>query len=232
MRYSRFVVLAVVSAVLVLGFAQSALAQKTWQVKQLTSAPYEHDNLAISGDRLVWQEQTPGGPLWTWTPSEATHTISNDDAVVGRSSVDGNRVAWIGYFTATGHSLRVWTAGSGETSIATLYSYTGDVNAPKISGTRVAWVDTPLGETASHVYSRNLTESSVTTVSDNIYSIYDPISLSGNRIAWDCSTDGHSNNIFTRVVGRRWAAATHYPHRRLRCGLLTGGVRGPSGLGR
>ena len=201
MRCSRFVGLVFFTAVLVLVFAGSAFAAKTWQVKQLTSAPYNHDNLAISGDRLVWREQTPGAPLWTWTPSETTHTISNDDAIASQPSVDGNRVVWLGYFTATGYSPRVWTAGSGETSIATLYSYTGDVNAPKISGTRVAWVDTPLGETASHVYSRDLSESSVTTVSDNIYSIYDQISLSGNRIAWDCSTDGHSNNIFTRVVG-------------------------------
>ncbi|MDR3687249.1 MAG: hypothetical protein P4L93_09870 [Coriobacteriia bacterium] len=201
MRHFRFAIFAVVSALLVLGFAQSALAQKTWQVTQLTSAPYEHDNLALSGDRVVWREQTPGGPLWTWTPTEATHTISNDDAVATAPSVDGNRVVWTGYFAATGYSQRVWTAGSGESSVAPVYSFGGDPNAPKISGTRVAWVDRPNGDLISHVYSRDLDETSVTVVSNNTWPIYDPISVSGNRIAWDCSTDGHSNNIFTRVVG-------------------------------
>lgn len=210
MRCARF---AVLSAVLVFAFAASAFASPAgWTVTQLTSSAAAQLRPQVSGDRVVWYD-TSNNSVRTWKSGEATQQVSADgDTILGNPAVSGDSIAWLASRPSVGHFYYVWTPSSGAATAATEYVFdNADQDSPKISEDRIAWVDRPEGETVSHVYTWKIGESAPTTISTNNYSIYDPIALSGNRVAWDCSVDGHANDIFTRDMnaGDQVVVASH-----------------------
>jgi hypothetical protein len=201
MRHARLVCVALCSAMLMLACAGSAFADPAgWKITQLTSGASAQLDAYVSGDRVVWHDTSPGGGICTWKSGEASQTLSaGDDGILGAPAVSGDRVVWLGVKSGVGHTIHMWTAGSGIATVAPEFRFTDSVrDAPLVSGDRVAWVDQPDGVSVAHVYTWKVGDSAPATASTNAYSIYDPIGISGNRLVWDCSTDGHAVDIYTR----------------------------------
>jgi hypothetical protein len=201
MRCLRITILGLVTAMLVLVFAGSAFAAPAgWtvsQVSSMTGGVYAY-SVAVSGDRVVWVQQVPGGNVWMWRPTEPARQISQDPDIGSEPVISGDRVAWLGYDAAQAmRVVRTWTPSSGVTTVAACPTVSSNMG-PAISGHHIVWSTQISPSPALQVYEWT-PPSTVATVSASSDWVHDP-RVGGTRVAWYESSGGHSQ-VYTRASG-------------------------------
>jgi hypothetical protein len=191
----RIPVLLLVCATLLSFSAGTALAAPvSWTTTQVTYGALSHNEVDVSGDRIVWRNGSGYDGISTWKPGDATPTlIPTGGGAVIEPRVSGDRVAWWNVNSGPTH-IDTWKLGdSAETTVAPMHGESGDM---RLDGDRIVWRDTT--DAWSHVFTWKADGSLPATVSGT-YQAYEP-QVSGERIAW-YESDGSAYQIFTSVVG-------------------------------
>jgi hypothetical protein len=173
----------------------------SWTTTQVTHGALNHDEVDLSGDRIVWRNGSGYDGISTWKPGEATPTlIPTGGAAVIEPRVSGDRIAWWNAGGGPTH-IDTWKLGdSAETTVASMHGASGDM---QVDGDRIVWRDTT--DAWTHVFTWKASDSEPTTLSGT-YDASGP-QVSGDRVAW-YQSDGSMDQIFTSVVGSPTAQLT------------------------